>query len=97
MCQEVRVLFNLVARDLQSTTAKNLKLVKESSGVDPWTAGPGKLKEALQKNEQVEIPPQNAWRLPYLRSLLMQLQQAKHLAQEDRVKYIQDLIDSLVM
>ena len=69
MCQEVRVLFNLVARDLQCTTAKNLKLVENLAGVDPWTAGPGKL---------------------------MQLQQAKHLAQEDRVKYTQDLIDSLV-
>ena len=96
MCQEVRVLFNLVARDLQCTTAKNLKLVENSAGVDPWTAGPGKLKEELEKNQLVDIPPQDAWKLSYLRSLLMQLQQAKHLAQEDRVKYTQDLIDSLV-
>jgi hypothetical protein len=96
VCQEVRVLFNLVARDLQCTTAKNLKLVENSAGVDPWTAGPGKLKEELEKNQLVDIPPQDAWKLSYLRSLLMQLQQAKHLAQEDRVKYTQDLIDSLV-
>ena len=67
------------------------------SGVDPWTVGTGKLKEGLEKNQLVDIPPQDAWRVTYLRSLLMQVQQAKHLAQEDKVKNIQDLIDSLVM
>jgi hypothetical protein len=35
VCQEVRVLFNYVARDLQSTTAKNIKLVRDVSGLDP--------------------------------------------------------------
>ena len=90
-------MFNLVARDLQCITAKNLKLVETLAGVDPWTAGPGKLKEGLEKNLLVDIPPQDAWRVTYLWSLLMQVQQAKHLAQEDRVKTIQNLIDSLVM
>ena len=36
LCHEVRVLFNFVSRDLQSTTAKNIKLVGETSGLDPW-------------------------------------------------------------
>ena len=90
-------MFNLVARDLQCTTAKNIKLVESSAGVELWTSGPGKIKEGIEKNQLVDIPPQDAWRMTYLRSLLMQLQQAKHLAQEDRVKNIQDLIDSLVI
>jgi hypothetical protein len=97
VCQEVRVLFNLVARDMQFTTAENLKFVEKSPGVDPWTAGPGKHREAIEKNQLVNIPPQDAWKLSYIGSLLMQLQQAKHLAQEDRDKYTQDLIDSLVI
>ena len=88
---------NFVARDLQSTTAKNIKLVKESSGEDPWTAGPRKLKEGLQKNEVVATPPQDAWKIGYTRSLLRQLQEAKYSVQDDRVKYIQGLIDSLVL
>ena len=96
--QEIRVLFNFVARDLQCVTAKNLKLVSEgAAGLDPWTAGPVKLKEALQRNQLVSTPPQDAWKLPYLRSLLRQLQEAKYLVQEDRVKHTQNLIDSLVI
>ena len=95
--QEIRVLFNFVARDLQCVTAKNLKLVGETAGLDPWTVAPVKLKEALQMNQLVSIPPQDAWKLPYLRSLLGQLQEAKYLVQEDRVKQIQNLIDSLVI
>ena len=91
------MLFNFVARDLQSTTAKNIKLVKESAGEDPWTAGLRKLKEGLQKTEVVATPPQDAWKIGYTRSLLRQLQEAKYSVQDDRVKYIQGLIDSLVL
>ena len=86
-----------MARDLQCVTAKNLKVVGEAAELDPWTSGPAKLKEALQMNQLVSTPPQDAWKLPYLRSLLGQLQEAKYLVQEDRAKQIQSLIDSLVI
>jgi hypothetical protein len=97
VCQEVRVLFNFVARDLQSTTAKNIKLVRETSGLDPWVAGPRKLKKAIDENLTVDIPPLDSWKLSYLKTLLMQLQEAKHSVQDDRLKYLQRLIDSLVL
>ena len=90
-------MFNIVSRDLQCTTAKNLKLVRDSSGLNPWTAGPYKLKEALHQNQMVDIPQQDVWKVGYLRSLLGQLQEAKHLVQEDKTKYIQGLIDSLAL
>ena len=48
-------------------------------------------------NLSVDIPPLDFWKLIYLRSLLMQLQEAKHSVQEDRMKYLQGLIDSLVL
>ena len=95
--QEVRVLFNYVARDLQSTTAQNIKMVRDMSGLDPWTAVPWMLKEALFKKQLVDIPQQDVWKVEYLRSLLGQLQEAKQLVQKDRIDYIQDLIDSLVL
>ena len=91
------MLFNLIAGDLQTTAAVNIRVVRESSGLDPWTAGPGKLKETLHINESVAIPPQNDWKIEYTRSLLRQLQEAKHSVQDDKVKYIQGLIDSLVL
>ena len=90
------MLFNLVSRDLQCTTAESLKLVKDSSGLDAWTAWPRELKQAIQEKQLVDIPPQEAWKIEYLKSLLSQLQVAKQLVQEDRIKYIQGLIDSLV-
>ena len=71
--QEVRVLFNLAARDLQSTTAKNIKFVENKSGSDLWTVGPGKLKHMLHSNQLVAIPTQDEWRVGYLCSLLRQL------------------------
>ena len=58
--QEIRVLFNFVARGLQCVTAKNLKLVGETAGLDPLTVAPVKLKEALQMNQLVSTPPQDA-------------------------------------
>ena len=94
---EIRVLFSYVARDLQSTTAKNIKLVGDTSGTDPWTVSPFKLKEGLNKKQVVDILPQDVWRLNYLRSLLRQLQEARHLVLEERMVFIQSLIDSLAL
>ena len=94
--QEVRVLSNYVARDLQTTTAKNIKFVEAESATDLWTAGPGKLKQALHSNQVVDIPRQGEWMVIYLGSLLRQLKEAKYHVQEKRVTKIQDLIDSLV-
>ena len=92
---EVRVLFNLCARDLQSTTAKNIKFVENKSGSDLWTVGPGKLKVMLHTNQLVAIPNQDEWRVEYLCSLLRQLGEAKYHVQEEKEKRIQELIDSL--
>jgi hypothetical protein len=91
------VLFKYVVRDIQCTTAKNIKMVRDMSGLDPWTTGSWKLKEALHKKQTVDIPHQDVWKVKYLKSLLGQLQEAKQLVHEDRIDYIQDLIDSLVL
>ena len=95
--QEIRVLFNMVSRDLQSTTGKNIRLVKVASGTDPWEASPYKLKEGLAKNELVEIAPQDQWRLEYLRSLLSQMQDARYMVLEQKMLELQGLIDSLAV
>ena len=94
--QEVRCLVNLVSRDLQSTTAKNLKLVQSQSGCDLWTSGPVYMKQALHDKQTVEIPSQEEWKVQYLSSLLSQLAEAKSLVQKDRINRLQELLDSLV-
>ena len=93
--KEIRVLFNLVSRDLQTTTARNLRFVEDLSGTDVWTVSPGKLKQELDRNQFVDISPQDYWRVSYLGSLLQQREEAKHLGLEDRFKMLQELIDSL--
>ena len=60
---EIRVLFNLAARDLQSTTAKNIRFVQEQSRTDPWTVSPGTLKQELHSASLVVVPVQEEWKL----------------------------------
>ena len=94
--QEVKTLYNLVSRDLQTTTAKNLKFVTRQSGDDVWEVSPAKLKQDLIKNLTVEIPQQEEWKVRYLGSLLRQRVEANMNVQEDKLKRLQELIDSLV-
>ena len=94
---EIRVLANLTGRDLLSTTGKNLRTVKQASGLDPWQTPNAKMKAALHTRELVEVPPQDTWRIEYLCSLLRKHQDAVSMAMEELAKQIQDLIDSLVI
>ena len=94
---EVKVLANLTSRDLRTTTGKNLKTVKEASGLDPWTASPTKVKKALIDNEQVEVEPENMWRISYLEKLLRYMQDYRYRAMENEQGELQELINSLVV
>ena len=94
---EVQVLSRLLARDRQSVTGNNLLLVQELSGMNPWTATPGRLKAALQAEETVDVPVPDRWRLGYLSSLLRQRGEAHHLALEEDEDQLTDLINSMVI
>ena len=94
---EIRTLAYLMGRDILSTTGKNLKTIREASGLDPWQASSASMKDALQTNELVEILPQDRWRVAYLHSLLRQHQEALTMTLEFTVTQIQNLIESLVI
>ena len=94
--KEVRVFFNLVARNLQTNTAKDIKIVEAMSGTNLWAVGQYKLKKELHMNQLVDIPIRDRWRLNYLALLLRQHQEARLQVQEDRVTRIQELINSSV-
>ena len=96
-CYEVRVLANLTARDLRTTTARNLKAVRDASGLDPLDSSFCKVKTAISSREQVDVQPQDQWRIRYLWTLLGRLQEAKSMAMMDEQKELQTLIDSLVL
>ena len=94
---EVQVLSRLLARDVQSTTGKNLRLVQEVTNLNPWICSYGKLKTALVQAEVIAVPNEDRWRLPYLGTLLGQRREAFNMALETEEKRLTALIDSLVI
>ena len=73
--REVATMANLVSRDIQTTTGKNLRLVEMASGLSAWDAGQERLKEAVKMKEAVTVEEHNRWRIPYLSKLLGQKQE----------------------
>ena len=92
---EVAVLANIVGRDLRSTTGSNLKLLEESSGLNPWIFDSSRLKEELLEEELVIVADQDLWRIKYLGKLLEERQRLNYLGEEDKVEQMSDMIDSL--
>ena len=93
----MQVLSRLLARDVQSTTGRNLRLVQEVTNLNPWICSYGKLKAALIQAEVIAVPNEDRWRLPYLGTLLSQRREAFTMALETEEKRLTALIDSLVI
>ena len=94
-CYEVAVMANIAGRDLKSTTGSNLRVVQDSSGLDPWECSSANLKLMLQQKEQVMVPSQDTWRVQYLCTLLAQMQELHYLGAEEEKAKVTKLIDSL--
>ena len=94
---EVTVLALLAARDIRSNLGSNLALVRELTKLDPWVEPRGSLLTALEKADKRDVPPQDRWRLPFLKKLLAARLQAHYAGEEKEVERLQDLINSLVI
>ena len=92
---EVAVMANLASRDIRSTTGRNLALVRECSGLDPWAYGSARLKVELAKAELLEVPPTDQWRVRYLGDLLEQRQILHYMGDKEGENTVSELIDSL--
>ena len=68
---EVSVLSLIVARDVRTTTGNNLQLLREMTGLDPWSCLGHQVKKVLGE-KLAEMPQQDSWRLLYLQKLLEQ-------------------------
>ena len=90
---EVATMANLVSRDIQSTTGKNLRLVEKSLGLSAWEASQVKLKEAIKKKETVTVEDIDLWRIPYLDKLLGGKQEVAYMGED--VEEISSQINSL--
>ena len=84
---------NLMGRDLRSVTGWNLRLLKNETGLDPWTTSAASLKKELNKGQDVPIGEE--WRIPYLEKLLEQRNAAHYGKYVEDEKRLIKLIDSL--
>ena len=91
---EVSFMAYLVGRDQRTTTGRNMRLIREASGLDPWVNSARDVKKVLSK-KTAEIPVDDQWRLPYLGLLLEQRQAAHYGGHDEEEKRISNLIDSL--
>ena len=86
---------SIASRDVRSTTGKNLRLVQEMSGLDPWEFGPTRVKHDLVMKETVQVPQQDQWRVGYLSRLLEERQELHYSGDKDGEERVSGLIDSL--
>ena len=93
---EVVVVALLAARDLRSNLGKNLALVRETSGLDPWVVGSAQLRAALERAERREVPEGDYWRAGLLKRLLDEQLLASYAADVEQEKRLEGLISSLV-
>ena len=95
--KEVQILSRFVARDVRSTTGRNLQFIVEATGLSPWTSSTKRIKNVLVQREYVSVPEADFWRLPYLESLLNQRRSVRDRALDDLDNHLSDLITSLVI
>ena len=89
---EVSIMSHIVARDIRTTTGRNLYLIRDLTGLDPWCCSSEKVKKALGE-KMVEVPEQDMWRIPYLERLLEERGEAHY--QMGNTNELTGLIDSL--
>ena len=66
-CNEVGFLAQVVSKDVRSTTSKNLKLIKDETGLNPLNSSPSLL---MMKVKKAEVPANQSWRMETLDFLL---------------------------
>ena len=88
--KEVSFLANIVSRDCQSVTARNLRLVENAAGGSPWDYSSNRLKSQLKK---IPVPENDEWRLSLLLKLLEKRRQEENLLLD--TKRLTKMIDSL--
>ena len=88
--KEIRLLAHIVSRDPMSTTYRNLCLVREVSGLDPWDFSSQRIKMKLPVKT---VPEDQRWRIGLL-SNLKKMKEERKLNAEDSTR-ICAMLDSL--
>ena len=91
--KEVSFLANIVSRDAQSVTSKNIQLVEKAAGCSPWDYSTWRIKSGLSIKP---IPENDDWRISLLSKMLEQrIKEEKLMKNTDNLsKMIDSLCDS---
>ena len=81
---------------LQWPLGKNIKIIRDLTGLDPWTAPKQQLRSALESGLQTTVPEADFWRIRYLAKLLAERSEAYYRADEEEVGRLSSLMESLV-
>ena len=92
---EVQVIARLAARDLRSHLGSNLRLLRDRTGCDPWTASRDEKKMRLRDSYCSHIPDEVTWRILLMDKLLQSRQTAYYGMNEDDKNHLTELINSL--
>ena len=86
----------MVAKDIRSTTAKNISLLEKETGGLTWAASAKKIRDVLGSIEK-NVPVQDAWRIPYIGNLLEERDRPVYLCEVEsqEVARVQGFMDSL--
>ena len=90
--EEVRILSEIVGRDMGSVTGKNLAMMERETGLNPWSTSSSEIGRHLFANK-TPIPEQDTWRLEYLGKLLHERYTLTN--QLIDTKHVSSLIDAI--
>ena len=88
--KEIRLLANIVSRDPQSTTCRNIKYIERLTELSPWDYSGQRIKQQLPVQE---VPDNQQWRLGFL-TKLYHMREERHICAEDHTR-ISAWLDSL--
>ena len=86
----------VAASDIRSNTARNLRLIEESSGGQTWHDSRAKIRQGLLENEE-RVPENQKWRISLLGKFIEKRDSLVYrgLSDSPLCSEIQSLIDSL--
>ena len=94
--KEVIILARIVAKDIRTTTARNLRLIEQETGGLTWSTATSRIKQKLLECEPA-VPREEQWRIQFLGKLLENRDTMMYQGMEgsEEVELVQGLIDSL--
>ena len=95
--REIQTAARISARDIRRNLGANVRLLYDTTGVDPWDESPNTVKRLIREKEMVHVDEDDLWRLSYLRRLLSERTVAHYQHEQDKEESLQSLIDSLVI